>query len=146
VTAWLDTSALVSLYVPEARSERVARLVGRSREPIPFSQLHELELVNALRLRMFRREARPAQVDATLARIVEDLNAGTLARAALDWPAVLGSALELADRHTSRVGCRSLDVLHVAAATAFGARRFVTADRRQAALARRAGLAIARVG
>ena len=55
MTLWLDTSALVSLYVPKARSARVARLVRRAGEPIPFSQLHELELANALRLRVFRR-------------------------------------------------------------------------------------------
>ena len=83
---WLDTSALVSLYVPEARSARVARLVRRVGEAIPFSQLHELELANALRLRVFRREAKRQQVDATRARIAEDLDAGILHRVAVDWP------------------------------------------------------------
>ena len=65
MTLWLDTSALVSLYVPEARSARVARLVRRAGEPLAFSQLHELELANALRLRMFHRDAKRkrAQID-----------------------------------------------------------------------------------
>jgi predicted nucleic acid-binding protein len=89
VTLWLDTSALVSLYVPEARSARVSRLVRRAGEPIPFSQLHELELTNALRLRVFRREAKRKQVDATRARIAEDLDAGILRRVAVDWPVAL---------------------------------------------------------
>src|SRR5262249_61839166 len=73
VTMWLDTSVLVSLYVPEPRSARVARLVRRAGASIPFSQLHELELANALRLRLFRREAQRDQGHATRARVVEDL-------------------------------------------------------------------------
>ena len=84
MTVWLDTSALISLYVPGARSERVARILRRAGEPIPFSQLHELELVNALRLRVFRREVRSKLVDATLARIGEDLHDGVLRRVAID--------------------------------------------------------------
>ena len=145
MTLWLDTSALVSLYVPEARSERVARLVRRGAEPIPFSQLHELELANALRLRVFRREARPRQVNATLARIGDDLEAGVLQRVAVDWPLALARAIELADRHTSHVGCRSLDLLHVSAAMLSAIGGFVTADRRQGTVARRAGLVTTRL-
>jgi predicted nucleic acid-binding protein len=145
VTLWLDTSVLVSLYVPEARSARVARIVRRSGDPIPFSQLHELELANALRLRVFRREATRKQVDATLARIADDLNAGVLHRVAIDWPQALARAIELADQHTSRLGCRSLDLLHVSAALSSASTRFVTADRRQSTAARRAGLATTRV-
>lgn len=138
MTLWLDTSALVSLYVPEARSARVARLVRRAGEPIAFSQLHELELANALRLRVFRREAKRKQVDATLARIAEDLDAGILRRVAVDWPVALATAIDLADQHTSRVGCRSLDLLHISAAMISASDRFVTADRRQSVVARRA--------
>lgn len=146
MTYWLDTSVLVSLYVPEARSARVARLVRRAGEPIPFSQIHELELTNALRLRIFRREAKRRQVDATLARIAEDLDAGVLHRVAVDWPAALARAIVLADQHASRVGCRSLDLLHVCAAIVTASDRFVTADRRQGTVARRAGLPTTRVG
>ena len=145
MTLWLDTSALVSLYVPEARSARVARLVRRAGEPIPFSQLHELEFANALRLRVFRREARRKQVNSTLARVSDDLNAGILHRVAVDWPAALAKAIELAD-HTARIGCRSLDLLHVSAAMISASDRFVTADQRQSVIARRAGLLTTRIG
>ena len=146
MTVWLDTSALISLYVPGARSERVARILRRAGEPIPFSQLHELELVNALRLRVFRREVRSKLVDATLARIGEDLHDGVLRRVAIEWPAALAKAIELANHYTSRLGCRSLDLLQVAAATISGSRRFVTADLRQITVARRAGLVTTRLG
>lgn len=144
MTLWLDTSVLVSLYVPEARSERVARLVRRAGEPIPFSQLHELELANVLHLQVFRHEANRKQVEATLARIGDDLEAGILRRVAIDWPVALARAIELAGRHTLRLGCRSLDILHVSAAMISASGRFVTADRRQGTVARRAGLVTTR--
>jgi predicted nucleic acid-binding protein len=140
VSLWLDTSVLVALYVPESRSERVAKFVRRAGEPIPFSPLHELELANALRLRLFRREARRAAVDATLARIGDDLHEGVLLRTALDWPATFAKAVELSGRFTPRIGSRSLDLLHVAAALLARSERFVSADRRQSAVARGAGL------
>ena len=124
----------------------MARLVRRTGDPIPFSQLHELELTSALRLRVFRREADRKQVDATFARIGDDLESGVLQRVAIDWPVVLASAVELAGLHTSRLGCRSLDLLHVAAAMMSASARFVTADRRQGTVARRAGLPATRLG
>lgn len=145
MSLWLDTSALVSLYVPEARSARVARLVQRAGEPVPFSQLHELELVNALRLLVFRREAKPKSIDLTLARIAEDLYEGVLMRSPIEWPAAFAKALELSDRYTRRVGSRSLDLLHVAAAFLARSDAFVTADRRQGAIARRVGLRTTRL-
>lgn len=145
MSLWLDTSVLISLYVPEPRSARVAHLVRREGEPILFSQLHELEIINALRLRLFRREAMQKLVDATVARLQEDLHEGALHRAAIDWPLTLAKAIELANQHTARLGCRSLDLLHVAAAVLSGSQRFLTADRRQSQVARRAGLLTTRL-
>jgi predicted nucleic acid-binding protein len=107
--------------------------------------LHELELLNALRLKQFRKEAPLASVRATVARIRDNLHDGILVRPVTDWPAVFAQAADLADRHTASLGSRALDLLHVAAAVRGGARRFVTADARQSTLARRAGLPTTRV-
>ncbi len=38
------------------------------------------------------------------------------------------------------LGCRTLDIIHMAAALVIGVKKFVTFDHRQAALARMAGL------
>jgi predicted nucleic acid-binding protein len=46
----------------------------------------------------------------------------------------------LSDRHTPRLGTRSLDVLHVATAVTLGMKQFVTYDERQRALAKIVGL------
>jgi hypothetical protein len=45
--------------------------------------------------------------------------------------------------HTPDVGCRTLDILHVAAAKLIGATDFCTFDARQSALAGRIGLVAA---
>ena len=50
-------------------------------------------------------------------------------------------ALQMTMR-TPVTGCRSLDILHVAAARLIAAERFITADRRQATLAEIEGLPI----
>ena len=42
----------------------------------------------------------------------------------------------------SYLGCRTLDIIHVAAALVIGAREFVTFDGRQGAMAKQAGLAV----
>jgi predicted nucleic acid-binding protein len=47
---------------------------------------------------------------------------------------------QLARRHAARLGCRTLDALHVACALELKAKRFWTFDERQAELARAAGL------
>ena len=140
---YLDTSALVALYYPEACSERVVALVASS--PVPFSPLHELEAKNALMLKVFRNEATLGAVRQTMAAIEEDLKAGSLVRSAIDWPETFRAAIELASTHSRHVESRSLDVLHVAVAQAIGTERFVSLDDRQKALAKEAGLDLADV-
>ena len=46
------------------------------------------------------------------------------------------------DAYFSSLGCRTLDIIHVAAALVIGAKEFVTFDGRQAAMARKAGLTV----
>ena len=53
---------------------------------------------------------------------------------------VFARALELSARHAVTLLCRSLDVLHVAAALELGCSRFVSGDDRQLALAAAEGL------
>jgi predicted nucleic acid-binding protein len=143
VRVYLDTSALVSLYYPEQCSGRVAALVAGF--PLPFSHLHELEAKNALMLKVYRREAGMAAVGKTMEAMGADLKTGSLFRPPTDWMAVFRDAVELAVKHSQRLGFRSLDVLHVTLARSTGAERFVSLDERQKELARRAGLRVARV-
>ena len=70
----------------------------------------------------------------------EDLAEGRYVDADILWRATLRRARELSRAHTPALGCRTLDVLHVATAIELGLRYFVTFDSRQGQLAKAAGL------
>jgi hypothetical protein len=61
---------------------------------------------------------------------------------ALDMDAVIVRATDLALAHTERVGARSIDLLHVAAALALTSEVFLTTDDRQAQLSKAEGLKV----
>ena len=136
---YLDTGCLLKLYYPEPDSPRVARIV--SGKSIVLLALHELELSNALQLKLFRREAKPSQVRATSAMVESDVRTGVLHRPPVVWEDILQSAAALSKMHTRSTGCRSLDVLHCAAAQGVAAASFITTDARQRRLGRAIGLA-----
>jgi predicted nucleic acid-binding protein len=145
VITYLDSSALIKLYVPEGDSAEVVRYVLKRRESLPLSLLHELELKNALRVKAFRKEASRKSVNAALKHLCADIALGIFVRPPLDWPEVFEVAEALSQRFAATVGCRSLDLLHVASAMILKVRGFLTFDQRQAILARKAGLKIVRV-
>lgn len=62
--AYLDSSALIKLYVTEAHSTEVAHFVSMLAHALPFSHLHDLEMKNGLRLKVFRQEASNESVEA----------------------------------------------------------------------------------
>jgi hypothetical protein len=68
------------------------------------------------------------------------LAGGKLVRPAVNWPAVLLNAAELARVHAAASGCRSLDVLHCALADTVGVEGFVSTDARQITVATAMGL------
>jgi predicted nucleic acid-binding protein len=49
---------------------------------------------------------------------------------------------ELSAIHSAVLGCRTLDIIHVAAALVIGANEFITFDGRQGAMAKQAGLTV----
>ena len=51
-------------------------------------------------------------------------------------------ARDLSDRHAETIGCRTLDLLHVAVALSLGVKTFVTFDERQRAVAKLEGLTV----
>ena len=146
MTIYLDSSALAKLYVIEEDSAAVARFVTRRRKSLPVSLLHELELKNGLRLKAFRREAHRNAIGAALRHLDEDFASGILIRPPLDWPEVFEAAGLLSDRYAATLGCRPLDLLHVASAKILKAQGFLTFDKRQATLARKAGLKLVSCG
>jgi predicted nucleic acid-binding protein len=135
---YLDTGCFVKLYYPEPDSVRViAAIQGKS---ICFTPLHELEFVNALQLKRFFKGATTAQVLAARSLVAGDLKSGVLVAASGDWKDIFEEAMKLAEQHTGALGCRSLDVLHCAAAKLLAPSEFITTDARQKQLAVALGL------
>ena len=130
MTAYVDSSALVAVYVPERHSPAAMRAVAKH-PSIPFTLLHRLEVCNAFELLVGRRQMTTRERDAVLVHIDEDVAAGRLVEILVEFGAVVRRALELSAAHTHRHLTRSLDLLHVAAAEALGCKTFISGDRRQ---------------
>ena len=135
---YLDTGCLVKLYYPEPDSASVATAVFG--KVIIFSSLHDLELTNALSLKVFQGSATQEQAAAVKSLIIADLEAGSLRRMNPAWEATASLAVEISARHTPEVGCRSLDILHCAQAKLTEAEAFLTTDARQLAVAKALGM------
>ncbi|MBI4374311.1 MAG: type II toxin-antitoxin system VapC family toxin [Deltaproteobacteria bacterium] len=138
---YLDTSALVKLYYPEPESEDLSRWILEKKSPLIFTSLHELELRNALSLKVYRRELTRRRSKAIERIIRSDLKDGVLWRPPVAWGEVFSNGFKLL-KHAGKIGSRSLDLLHVAAALELSCDSFLTYDDRQSRLAKAAGLKI----
>jgi len=137
---YADTSVLFSLYVTDANSPRADAWRQANPVPLELTDLHRLELRNALGLAVFQQRLTPAESLAAWQEIEHDLASGLLVAKPVFWEKLLQAAERLAEQHTPVIGSRSLDILHVAAALVLGATDFCTLDTRQGKLAQLAGL------
>jgi predicted nucleic acid-binding protein len=142
VRIYYDTGVLVKLYTPEPESPSVRRFVVETGQTLPFLSLHRSECASAFHLKAFRGECSLAQANRALADIAEDVRTGLLTYLQPDWEFVWQKSVELTQAHSANTGCRTLDVLHVAAAVTLGFREFATSDIRQFRLAAHLGLAV----
>lgn len=138
---YVDPSALLKLYLHEPES--AAMSAWRSRKgALPITHHGQLELVNGICLAGFRSLLGSEALEDALGSFAEDLQDGRYVVVDLLWRATLRRAEQLARELTPTLGCRTLDILHVATALELGMRAFVTFDRRQARLATAAGLRV----
>lgn len=137
---YVDPSALLKLYLHQAESAAMSAWRARVRGPLTITHHSRVEVLNGICLAAFRGAiSAPALRDA-LASFEEDMAASRYAHADLLWRSALRRAADLSREHTPQLGCRTLDVLHVACALELGASAFLTFDERQRRLARRVGL------
>lgn len=110
---YLDTSVLVSLYCPDANSAVAAQLASRARDEMVLTSLGELETVDTLQLRVFRREITKRQAASSLSNFEADLRDGIfvfrslpenifLRARALNEPACLRESRHAYSRSTAR--------------------------------------------
>ncbi len=141
---YFDTGALVKLYIVESGSEFVQRK-ALAASSIPLNELQETELRNAIHAAVGRKTIPAAAGALALGHLETDIRNGILASNPLDWGAAWSRAAHLARLHTAKILCRTLDILHVAAAESCGADLVVTGDERQFRLCKAVGLPVARV-
>lgn len=141
---YFDTGALVKLYIVELGSEFVQQK-ARTASSIPLNELQETELRNAIHAAVGRKAIPAAAGALALGHLETDIRTGVLDTSPIDWTAAWSRAAHLARLHTSKILCRTLDILHVACAEACGADFVVTGDERQFRLCKAVGLPAARV-
>ena len=140
MTTYADTSFLFSLYATDANSARADAWRQANPDPLPFTAFHRLELRNALSLAMFQQRLTQQEIQAAWQEVENDCAAGLLVARGGLWHHVLLDAQPYALNQTPTIGCRTLDVLHVAAAKLVGVTEFCTFDTRQAELVRKVGM------
>jgi predicted nucleic acid-binding protein len=136
VKIYLDSSFLFSMYTPDVHFASASALLSRTSGDLVLSSLTELELSNALELRIFRKELNRVQVDRAHAAFESDVQRGVLRVFELA-PDAFSRTKDLIMKNTGSVGCRTADILHVAAAIEAAADGIFTFDLRQKELARR---------
>jgi hypothetical protein len=127
--------------LPGEKFEPGARaLAATFAEPIAFPWLSELELCNSV----YRGAGRNIYSRRICARILRQIAQDKATGLLFSWPLDLlphfRKAMELSEQFTPTYLCRSLDVLHVAAACLLEAREFASFDIRQRKLAAGVGL------
>jgi predicted nucleic acid-binding protein len=110
-------------------------------EPVIVTPFGELELTNALQLRLFRHELLASQTRAAYSAFRDDVTAGIFAIKPMS-DEVYEQARRLAQRWTRTLGTRTLDIIHVASALALAAESFHTFDERQRRLAKAVKLTV----
>jgi predicted nucleic acid-binding protein len=131
--AYADTGFLMSLYGQDNLSAEADALV-KSRPVFALTPLGATEFMNAVELRIFRKEWTRREADSVRATFERHQAAGTLRRERLSaetWEL----AAALSRRHSGKLGTRTLDVVHVASAILLKAAPFYTFDERQRRLA-----------
>lgn len=139
MTTYIDSSALVPMYVPE-RFSKAARLAVRTASQVPFTPLHQLEIPNAFELLVGRGLITRAECRAIQMYLREDLESQRLMPISFDLERVFTDAGDLSRLYAAKFLARSLDLLHVAAAHRALCTTFVSADDRQLAVAKASGL------
>lgn len=138
MNVYADTSFFVSLYLPDRHSAEAERRMA-SKPRIWFTPLHRAEWMHAVAQHVFRKEITAIEARRAQAELERDLGSELWLKVNLP-ESVWEACADLARRHGSRLGMRTLDSLHVAAALELGGKSFWTFDERQAKLAAATGL------
>ncbi|MCW1924205.1 PIN domain-containing protein [Luteolibacter arcticus] len=140
--AYADTGFLVSVHSRDANTSRALARMTTQTFPLAWSWMHELEFRNAMRLRVFRGEVLESEVALVFEKVQRRLEEGVYGKANPPVERIVDEFERLSASFSTKLGTRSLDVLHVSLALVLGVKEFLTFDSRQIALAKAAGLKV----
>ncbi|TVP81102.1 MAG: PIN domain-containing protein [Puniceicoccaceae bacterium] len=136
---YLDTSAFLKLYVREAGSEAVQAMVAAQFEPLPVWEILEMELSNALNLKVFRGELQADESARQYSLFHQRQAKGFYFLPEIRRAELMADFRKLSGL-TPRLGCRTMDIIHVACAMQLRPKAFLTFDYRQRELAKTTGV------
>jgi len=144
VSSYADTSFVISWFVPDANHAAAVAHMQSSTLPLrlPWTPWSAVEFNNSARALCARSYLTVASLLALSGQLRGALAAGDLSPKPLPAYTWWLESESISKAHTIKLGVRTLDVLHVAAARVLGAERFLTFDLRQRALAKAVGLTV----
>ena len=141
-TVYVDPSAPLKLYIHERESTAMNAWRLRTKWPLAITHHCRVEIINVICLAGFRGFITAEAMNDSLESFDEDFAQGMYVQADLPWRSALNRATELSREHTPSLGCRSLDILHVASALELALPNFLTFDLRQKKLAKAVGMKV----
>ena len=139
---YADSSFLVSSYLQDANSAAARIWLQQNAVQFAYTSFHALEIRNAFQLGLFRKVISAGGAISALSDLHVDLRSGRLIKVPINWPLVMRLAETYSKKYSATMGCRSLDILHVASAKSLRADQFVSFDLRQRSLAAKVGQSI----
>ncbi len=125
MSLYLDTSVLVSIYVPEKHSDNIINLLEASNEKPCLSRLAEVEFYAALALKKRTKELQQTEVNAAIKLFNHHIDQLVYEKIYIT-DAVFATATQLLSG--GKTPLRTLDVLHLACSLIIQA-TLVTADK-----------------
>ena len=137
---YADSSFLVSLLIEDANSDAAKKYLIRNPAPIFYTSISKSEVFHAIRTLVFTKQIDLGQMTRALIQFEQDEDAGFLHFISMKDGTIFEKADQLSNRHSTQIGVRYIDTLHVASALLASARHFLTFDARQGQLASAVGL------
>ena len=142
MNTYVDSALFVKFYIYEMDSPETIALLETLEPPHHLSPLHELEILNAIRLKQFRGEITKPQEKAATKAFRDDLQSGFFEPITADLLNIFIQAEKLSASYSATFGSRSLDLWHVAAARELKCRALASYDHRQRKVAAKLGMRI----
>lgn len=124
--AYIDTSAFMKRFIPEANSDAVDELLQSDKYRLAISSLTVTEFRSVIKRRVREGSIDSVFANKAVSQLLEEIASGALRFHAID-AAIFNLAGELIDKLTAPLG--TLDALHLACAKATGAEVMISSDK-----------------